>query len=118
VFLLVLPLVIALYGLKLKNKVMYSVGLMAGFCLFSHLVLDGFNGGEALFYPLQTVRYGVTNSPYLAQGAVILVPTSFARHVPGTAFGVILVFVALAAILVVERQLQFDSDVRVRAERA
>ena len=74
VFLLVPPLAIALYGLKTKNNILYSVALMAGFLLFSHLVLDFFNGGEALFYPLRTTWYGFTNTWQVAHGAVALLP--------------------------------------------
>jgi hypothetical protein len=144
VFLLVPPLAIALYGLKTKNSVLYSVALMAGFLLFSHLVLDFFNGGEALFYPLRTTWYGFTNTWEVAHSAVALIPEplrgvssalfgSFAtpqdahpavallpkplRGVPSEVFGVTLTFVALAAILFVERQLQFNTDVRRSAER-
>jgi hypothetical protein len=142
VFLLVLPLAVALYGLKIKNNVLYSVALMAGFLLFSHLVLDFFNGGEALFYPLRTTWYGFTNTWQVAHSAVALLPEplrsvpgfgSFAtpdaahpsvallpkplRGVPSEVFGVTLTFVALAVILVVERQFQFNTDVRGSAER-
>jgi hypothetical protein len=137
VFLLVPPLAVALYGLKIKNNVLYSVGLMAGFLLFSHLVLDFFNGGEALFYPLRTTWYGFTNTWEVAHSAVALIPEplrgmpgfgGFAtpqdahpavallpeplRGVPSEVFGVTLTFVALAAILFVERQLQFNTDAR------
>ena len=82
VFLLVLPLAVALYGLKIKNNVLYSVALMAGFLLFSHLVLDFFNGGEALFYPLRTTWYGFTNTWEVAHSAVALIPEPL-RGVPG-----------------------------------
>ncbi len=114
VFLLVIPLVIALYGLKIKNKVLYGVALMAGFCLFSHLMLDGFNGGEVLFYPLQTVWYGFANTPVVAHSAIVRVP----GPLPSEVLGITLTFVALAAILFVERKLQFNSEVRGHAERA
>ncbi|MFZ0011534.1 MAG: metal-dependent hydrolase [Halobacteriota archaeon] len=144
VFLLVPPLAIALYGVKTKNNLLYSVALMAGFLLFSHLVLDFFNGGEALFYPLRTPWYGFTNTWQVAHGAVALLPEplrgvtsvvfgGFARPevahpavallpeplrgMPSEAYGITLTFVALAVILFVERQLQFDTDVRGRAER-
>jgi hypothetical protein len=145
VFLLVPTLTIALYGLKTKNSVVYTVALMAGFLLFSHLVLDFFNGGEALFYPLRTAWYGFANTPQVADGAVALIPEplreyvgstaigGFAtpaeahpavallpeplRGVPSEVFGVALTFVALGVILFVERQLQFNTDVRGRAER-
>jgi len=143
VFLLVPPLAIALYGLKTKNNLLYSVALMAGFLLFSHFVLDFFNGGEALFYPLRTTWYGFTNTWQVAHGAVALLPeplrgvTSVAfggfarpeaahpavallpeplRGVPSEAYGITLTFVALAVILFVEKQLQFDTDARGRAE--
>ena len=86
VFLLVPPLAIALYGLKTKNNVLYSVALMVGFLLFSHLVLDFFNGGEALFYPLRTTWYGFrlyfTNTPEVAHGAVALIPEPLRGYVP------------------------------------
>jgi hypothetical protein len=117
VFLLVPPLAIALYGLKTKNNVLYSIALMAGFLLFSHLVLDFFNGGEALFYPLQTTWYGFVNTPEIAHGAVIPIPKPLRGYVPSEAFGIMLTFVALAVILFVKRQLQFDTDVRVLAEQ-
>jgi hypothetical protein len=144
VFLLVLPLAIALYGLKTKNNVVYTVGLMACFLLFSHLVLDFFNGGEAVFYPLQTAWYGFANTPRIAYSATVLIPEPLRgvpgvvfgtfstpdvahpavallpeplRGVPSEVFGVALTFVALAVILFVERQLQFNTDVRGRAER-
>jgi hypothetical protein len=45
--------------LATKRGLLFDVGLMAGFCLHSHLVLDFFVGGTmALFYPLTTARYG------------------------------------------------------------
>jgi hypothetical protein len=116
VFLLVLPLIIALYGLKIKNKVLYDVALMAGFCLFSHIVLDFFNGGVALIYPLQTAWYGFANLPVLAHSSVFSIPKPLRGYVPSEAFGMTLVFVALAVILFVKRQLQFNTDVHGRAE--
>jgi len=117
VFLLVPPLAIALYGLKTKNNVLYSIALMAGFLLFSHLVLDLFNGGVALFYPLQTAWYGFSNTPVVAHSTVFTIPKPLRGYVPSEAFGITLTFVALAVLLFVKRQLQFDADVRGRAER-
>jgi len=117
VFLLVPPLIIAVYGLEIKNKVLYDVALMAGFCLFSHLVLDFFNGGVALFYPLQTAWYGFANTPVVAHSSVFVIPKPLRGNVPSEAFGMTLVFVALAVIVFVKRQLQFNTDVRGRAER-
>ncbi len=117
VFLLVPPIAIALYGLKTKNNVLYSVALMAGFVLFSHFVLDFFQGGEALFYPLRTTWYGFTNTLQAAHGAVALIPEPLREYAPSEAFGFALTFVALAVILFVKRQLQFNTDVRGRAEQ-
>jgi LexA-binding, inner membrane-associated putative hydrolase len=117
VFLLVPPLAIALYGLRTKNNVLYSVALMAGFLLFSHLMLDFFDGGEALFYPLRTAWYGFANAPVEAHSSVVLIPKPLRGYVPSEAFGFALTFVALAVILFVKRQLQFDTDVRGLAER-
>ena len=146
VFLLVPPLAIALYGLKTKNNVVYSIALMAGFVLFSHIVLDFFNGGVALFYPLRTTWYGFTNTPHVAHGAValiseplstyvpsealggfstvneahgavFLIPKPLGAYVPSEAFGFALTFIALAVILFVERRLQFNIDVRGLAEQ-
>jgi LexA-binding, inner membrane-associated putative hydrolase len=144
VFLLLPPLAIALYGGKTKNKVLYSIALMAGFLMFSHLVLDFFNGGEAVFYPLRTTWYGFTNTLHEAHGALALIPEplraywpsgafgDFAtpdevhgavalipkslRALPSEAYGFGLTFVAFGIILFVERQLQFNVDVRGLAE--
>jgi hypothetical protein len=115
--LLVPPLAIALYGLKIKNKVLYSVALMAGFCLFSHLVLDFFNGGVALFYPLQTAWYGFANAPVEAHSSVVLIPKPLRWYVPSEVFGITLIFVALAVILFIKRQLRFNTHVDGHAER-
>jgi len=117
VFLLVPPIAIALYGLKTKNNVLYSVALMAGFVLFSHFVLDFFQGGKALFYPLRTTWYGFTNTLQASHGAVALIPEPLRGYAPSEAFGFALTFVALAVILFVKRQLQFNTDVRGRAEQ-
>jgi hypothetical protein len=117
VFLLVPPLAIALYGLKTKNSVLYSIALMAGFLLFSHLVLDFFNGGIALIYPLRTTWYGFTNTLNVAHSAVALIPKPLRAYVPSEAFGFALTFVALAVIFFAERQLQFNTDVRGLAEQ-
>jgi len=146
VFLLVPPLVIALYGLKTKNNVLYSIALIAGFLLFSHLLLDFFNGGEALFYPLRTTWYGFTNTfnvahgavalipeplraffpgeafggfstPNGAHGAVALIPKPLRAYVPSEALGFALTFVAFGAILFVERRLHFNINVRGLAEQ-
>ena len=117
VFLLVPPLAIALYGLKTKNNVLYSVALMAGFLLFSHLMLDFFNGGEALFYPLRTAWYGFANTPVVAHSAVFPIPKPLRGYVPSEAFGITLTFVALAVLVFVKKQLQFDADVLERVER-
>src|SRR5665647_636459 len=87
VFLLVLPLAIALYGLKTKNSVLYNIALMAGFLLFSHLVLDFFNGGIALFYPLPTTWYGFTNTWNVAHGAFALIPEPLRAYVSNEAIG-------------------------------
>jgi hypothetical protein len=146
VFLLVPPLAIALYGLKTKNNVIYSIALMVGFVLFSHIVLDFFNGGVALFYPLRTTWYGFANSPHVAHGAValiyeplstyvpsealgglstvneahgaiFLIPKPLGAYVPSEAFGFALTFIALAVILFVKRQLQFNTNAREHAEQ-
>jgi hypothetical protein len=146
VFLLLPPLAIALYGLKTKNNVLYSIALMAGFLLFSHLVLDFFNGGIALLYPLRTTWYGFTNTfnvahgavalvpeplrtffpsdafggfstPDGAHGAVALIPKPLRAYVPSEAFGFALTFVSLGVILFVERRLQFNIDVRGLAKQ-
>jgi len=146
VFLLVPPLAIALYGLKTKNNVLYSIALMAGFLLFSHIVLDFFNGGVALIYPLRTTWYGFTNTPHVAHGAVALIseplrayvpsealggfstlneahgaiaviPKPLGAYVPSEAFGFALTFVTLIVILFIKRQLQFNSDVPGLAEQ-
>jgi hypothetical protein len=86
--------------------------LMAGFLLFSHLLLDFFNGGEALFYPLRTTWYGFTNTFNVAHGAVALIPEPLRAYVPSEVFGFALAFVAFAVILFVQRHLQFNTDVR------
>ena len=143
VFLLVPPFAVALYGLKIKNKVLYSIAVMAGFLLFSHLVLDFFNGGEALLYPLRTTWYGFRNTESVANGAAALIPQpltaywpswaigAFAqedgahsaialipeplRAVPSEVFGFALTFVVLGVILLIERQ--FNIGVRGLAKQ-
>ena len=117
VFVLVPPFVIALYGLKIKNKVLYSIAVMAGFLLFSHLVLDFFNGGEALLYPLRTTWYGFMNTDSVANGAAALIPEPLRAYVPSEVFGFALTFVGFGVILLIERQLQFNIGVRGLAEQ-
>ena len=65
VFILVPTTVLALffYGTRDMNNrndvrnLLYNIAIIATFYLLSHLILDSFNGGVALFYPFSTHIY-------------------------------------------------------------
>ncbi|MGZ4911278.1 MAG: metal-dependent hydrolase [Halobacteriota archaeon] len=114
VFLVAPFLAIALYGLATKRKLLFDVGLVASFCVFSHLVLDFFDGTEALFYPLSMTRYGfgylslVFRSIALLPGSLRLygyfVALLYQQAV--ISVGILLCFGVIGGMLVVKRQLQ------------
>lgn len=112
VFMLVPPLAIALYGLATKRAVFCDFGLLASFCLLSHLVLDFFNETEALFYPLTTARYGFAGRPALFYQIwtheflpKLLWPYTY------VALGIMLSMLAFAGVLVVKRLFQLNTKV-------
>ncbi len=117
VFLLVPPLAVAFYGLAARRTVLCGVGLMAGFCLFSHLVLDFFTGGEALFYPLKTTEYALVpwETRVLSRGAVVLLPKSLLPWVSYEVLGIVVCLCAFAGILLAKRLLRFNVDDYERA---
>ena len=39
------------------GNLLYNIAIIATFYLVSHLILDSFNGGVSLFYPLSTHRF-------------------------------------------------------------
>jgi hypothetical protein len=117
VFMLALPLAIAFYGLRTRNTLLYSVALIASFYVFSHLLLDFFDGGEALFYPLTTTWYGVADAHVWAHSSVVVIPKSLRALVPSEVLGIALTFLTIPAILFVKRQLQLDKEVRESAEQ-
>jgi hypothetical protein len=117
VFILVPPLAVALYALATKRGLLFDVGLMAGFCLLSHLVLDFFVGGTtiALFFPLTTTRYGF---PYW-QGSLIGPLLTYkpnpgfylaSMSYSGLPFGIVLCVVAFAGVLVVRKHFQLTAQ--------
>jgi hypothetical protein len=116
VFILVPPTVIALYALATKRGLLFDVGLMAGFCLLSHLVLDFFLGTMALFYPLITTRYGF---PYRL-GLPLFGPTFSYKPNPGfylksisyseLPLGIVLCVIAFAGVLFVRKHFQLTAQ--------
>jgi len=119
VFMLVPPLIVGLYGLATKRTLVRDVGLMASFLLGTHLVLDFFTGnGEALLYPLRTTMYGFPGSTALSEDAVVLLPKTLLPWVSYEAVGIVLVFLAMAGILIFKKLAQLNSDVHVTAEQS
>jgi LexA-binding, inner membrane-associated putative hydrolase len=116
VFMLVPFFAVALYGLATKRTLLRDVGLMASFCLLTHLVLDFFTGGEALLYPLRTTKYAIVRSPTVYRETVELLPKNLLPYASYEVLGIVLIFLALAGILFVKRQLRLNTDVRERAE--
>ena len=65
VFILVPPLVLALFFYKTRDvrdqsdigNRLYNIAVITAFYLLSHLILDSFNGGVSLFYPLSIHHY-------------------------------------------------------------
>jgi hypothetical protein len=65
VFILIPTIILALFFYQIRDggdqndagNRMYNVAIIATFYLLSHLILDSFNGGVALFYPLSTHHY-------------------------------------------------------------
>ncbi len=107
VFILAPTIVLALFFYKTRdggdqndtgNRV-YNMAIIATFYLLSHLILDSFNGGAWLFYPLSThaysfvfdlVYHGGVFAP--AVGVDIKEPTGFAEGVTSLGMGVLLTF--------------------------
>ncbi|MGZ4931878.1 MAG: metal-dependent hydrolase [Halobacteriota archaeon] len=112
VFLLVPPLAVALYGLATKRILLFGVGLMAGFCLFSHLLLDLFTGdGEALFFPLTMKEYTLVDRASVLNGALPLLPKSLVPYVSYEVLGIVLCLLVFAGILFTKWLLQSNTDV-------
>ncbi len=112
---LVIPLLaITLYGLAAKRKLLFDIGLVASFCVFSHLTLDFFDGTLALFYPLSVTRYGF-GYPSLVFQAIVLLPRGlrlwgflvavvYQQVLIG--FGILLCLVVICGMVIVKRQLE------------
>jgi hypothetical protein len=90
---------------------------MAGFLVWTHLVLDFFTGGEALFYPLTTARYFIGIGPTLTYEAETLLPTPLLPYISYQLLGIVLIFFVLATILFVKKLFQINADVHERAKR-
>ncbi|MFZ0011379.1 MAG: metal-dependent hydrolase [Halobacteriota archaeon] len=116
VFILVLPLAIALYALATKRGLLFDVGLMAGFCLLSHLVLDFFVGGTmALFYPLTTARYGFQYMSGPLFGPELKYKPNHGFYFEslsynGLPLGIVLCVIAFAGVLVVRKHFQLTAQ--------
>jgi hypothetical protein len=117
VFMLVPPLAVGLYGLATKRTVLRDVGLMASFLLWTHLMLDFFTGGEALFYPLTMKEYAFVSRPTLSREAVVLLPKSLMPYASYEVLAIVLIFLALAGILVFKKLVKLNADVQGRAEQ-
>ncbi len=111
VFMLVPPLAIALCGLATKRRLLFDVGLMASFCLFSHLLLDFVQGSEALFFPLKATEYGLVHRETLAREAILILPKSLLPYASYTVLGILLCFVVFVGILFAKWLLKSNSDV-------
>ncbi|MGZ4904654.1 MAG: hypothetical protein ACXV5I_07565 [Halobacteriota archaeon] len=112
VFLLVPPLAVALYGLATKRIVLWGVGLMASFCLFSHLLLDYFTGGEALLFPLKMTEYAFAPRAAISREAVVLLPKSLLPYASYEALGIVLCGLIFAGILFIKWLLRSNTNVR------
>ncbi|MGA3360119.1 MAG: metal-dependent hydrolase [Halobacteriota archaeon] len=117
VFMLVPPLVVGLYGLATKRTLVRDVGFMASFLLWTHLMLDYFTGGEALFFPLTKREFAFSGSRTLSEDAVVLLPKTLLPWVNYEALGIVLVFFALAGILIFKKLVHLNADVHERAEQ-
>ena len=119
VFILVSPLAIALYGWASKRELAFDVGLMAGFCLLSHVVLDFFvDSGEALFYPLSTAKFGFLVRPEFLYRPEILYEILTEKFLPQSLWhanalplGIMLCVIVFFGILVVRKRVR--STIRI-----
>jgi LexA-binding, inner membrane-associated putative hydrolase len=118
VFILVFPLAIALYARATKRGRLFDVGLMAGFCTLSHLVLDFFVGdGEALFYPLATAEYGFLYKPELLFWPEFHYEILIDKFLPkwlwsysALPLGIVLCIIAFVGVLIIRKYLQRATD--------
>jgi hypothetical protein len=117
IFMLVPPLAVGLYGLATKRTLLRDVGLMACFLLWTHLVLDFFSGAEALFYPLTTKEYAFVRWPSLSREVVVLLPKSLVPYASYEVLAIVLIFLALAGILIIKKLAQLNKDVHEQAEQ-
>ncbi len=104
VFIFMVPLALALYGWASKWRLAFDVGLIGGFCLLSHLVLDLFTGGEALFYPLTVAGYSFEGRPAHVFNMLTfaLFPDSL-QYYRNVVLGVIMCAFIFACILIVKK---------------
>lgn len=59
-FILLPPLLVGVYAYKTGHKKAYSIALIAVFYLCSHVLLDVFQGGVSLLYPVVGDSFAVT----------------------------------------------------------
>jgi len=117
VFMLLPPLAVGLYGLATKRTLLRDVGLMVSFLLWTHLMLDYFTGGLALLYPLRTTKFAFVRFPALSEDVVALLPKTLLPWVNYELLGIVLIFLALAGILIFKKLAQSNTDVRERPEQ-
>ena len=111
VFLLVPPLAVALFGLATKRTLLRDVGLMAGFLLFSHLLLDQFVGDqEALLFPLTMKQYALVHRVTSSHAALALLPKSLVPYASVEALGVVVTLSIFACLLLAKWLLQSGPD--------
>jgi hypothetical protein len=111
------PLAVGLYGLATKRTLLRDVGLMASFLLWTHLMLDYFTGGLALLYPLRTTKFAFVRFPALSEDVVVLLPKTLLPWINYELVGIVLIFLALAGILIFKKLAQLNTDVRERPEQ-
>jgi hypothetical protein len=117
-FILAVPLAIALYARATNRGRLFDVGLLASFCLLSHLVLDFFVGdGEALLYPLATTKYGFLYRPKFLFWPEFHYETLIDEVLPkslwsygGLPLGIALCVVAFMGVLVLRRHFRLTTN--------
>ncbi len=60
IFILVPPLLVGIYGYKTRQEKLYNIAFIAAVYLCSHILLDIFQGGVSLIYPIANYDYAVT----------------------------------------------------------
>ncbi len=60
IFIVVPPVLVGIYAYKTRQEKLYNFALIAAVYLCSHILLDMFQGGVSLVYPIANYSYAVT----------------------------------------------------------